>query len=73
MNFENQSLSVDYIMLNLKNRKENIQKITQFFNSCHCYSCCEKIKFKSKKPYLDFINPRYKFEMVVALNSNSVS
>ena len=76
MNFENESLSVDYITLNLKNGKDNIRKIAQFFNCYHrfnCYSCDEKIGFKSKKPYLDLVNPRYKLEMVFAFNSNPVN
>ena len=76
MDFENESLSVDYITLNLKNGKDNIRKIAQFFNCYHrfnCYSCDEKIGFKSKKPYLDLVNPRYKFEMVFAFNSNPVN
>lgn len=52
MNFENESLSVDYITLNLKNGKDNIPKIAQIFNRYHrfnCYSYDEKIGFKSKK------------------------
>ena len=79
MNFENETLSVDYITLNLKNGKDNIRKIAQYFNHSHrfnCYSCDEKIGFKSKRPYLDLVNPRYKrykLEMVFAFNSNPVN
>ena len=76
MNFENESLSVDYITLNLKNGKDNIRKIAQFFNRYYqfnCYSCDEKIGFKSKKPYLDLVNPGYKLEMVFVFNSNPVN
>jgi hypothetical protein len=75
MNFENESISVDYITLNLKNGKDNTRKIAQYFNHYHrfnCYSCDQKIGFKSKKPYLDLVNPRYKLEMVVVFNSNPV-
>lgn len=76
MNFENESLSVDYITLNLKNGKDNIRKIAKYFNHYHlfnCYSCDEKIGFKSEKPYLDLVNPRYKLEMVFVFNSNPVN
>lgn len=86
MNFENDSLSVDYITLNLKNGKDkdNLRKIAQYFNHYHrfnCYSCdhkiedCyswdHKIEFKNKKPYLDLVNPRYKLEMIFVFNSNT--
>lgn len=70
MNFENESLSVDYITLNLKNGKDNILKIAQIFNF---YSYNEKIGFKSKKPYLDLVNPTYKLEMVFVFNFNPVN
>ena len=76
MNFVKDSLSVDYITLNLKNGKDNIRKVAQYFNHYHqfnCYSCDQKIGFKSKKPYLDFVNPRYKLEMVFVFNSNPVN
>lgn len=76
MNFENKSLAVDYITLNLKNGKDNTRKIAQFFNRYHrfnCYSCNEKIGFKSKKPYLGLVNPRYKLEMIFVFNSNPVN
>ena len=76
MNFVKDSLSVDYITLNLKNGKDNIRKVAQYFNHYHrfnCYSCDQKIGFKSKKPYLDLVNPRYKLEMVFVFNSNPVN
>ena len=76
LSFESENLVVDYLTLNLKNGKDNIRKIAQFFNRYHrfnCYSCDEKIGFKSKKPYLDLVNSRYKLEMVFAFNSNPVN
>jgi len=76
MNFENESFSVDYITLNLKNGTDNIPKIAQIFNRYrrfNCYSYDEKIGFKSKKPYLDLVNPTYKLEMVFVFNSNPVN
>ena len=76
MNFENETLSVDYITLNLKNGKDNIRKIAQYFNHSHrfnCYSCDQKTGFQSKKPYLDLVNPRSKLEMVFVFNSNPVN
>lgn len=76
MNFENNSLSVDYITLNLKNGKNNIRKIAPYFYHYHrfnCYSCDEKIGFNSKKPYLDLVNLEYKLEMVIVFNSNPVN
>lgn len=72
----NESLSVDYITLNLRNGKDNIRKIAQYFNHYHrfnCYSCDQKIGFKSKKPYLDLVDPIYKLEMVVVFNANPVN
>jgi hypothetical protein len=76
MNFQNQSLSVDYITLNLKNGKENLLKIMIFFNRYYqfnCYYCDEKIGLKSKKPYLNLVNSTYKLEMLFVLNSNPVN
>ena len=76
MNFQHQSLLVDYITLTLKNGRENIPKIAKFFNYYHqfnCYSCDQKIGFKNKKPYLDLVNPKYKLQMILVFNSNPVN
>ena len=37
--FESKKLQVDYITFNLKNGKDNIRKIAQFFNRFHRFNC----------------------------------
>ena len=74
--FESEKLQVDYITFNLKNGKNNIRKIAQFFNREHrfnCYSYDQKVGPKNKKPYLDLVNPWYELEMVFVFNNNPVN
>lgn len=71
-NFESEKLRIDYITLNLKNGKNNIQKIAQFFNCYHQFNCYSYYtKIKSKKSYL--IDPSYKLEMVFVFDANPVN
>ena len=74
LKFKAQKLQVDYITLNLKNGKDKIRKIAQFFNRYHRFnSYDQKIGSESKEPYRDLVNSSYKLEMVIVFNANPVN
>jgi hypothetical protein len=70
--FQSEKLIVDYISFNLRDGKNNLEKLSQFFHRYYQFNCYQLMHENGKKkPYL--VDPSYKFEVVFRFNVNPVN